>query len=221
MLSDGGLSYHTSRPRVTQIGDEGLTGRRCRNRSGSHRADLKWGPFCSWYRVPAVRSDIGGCAMKRWDASLRTARISVSSAASTVIVLPRVRRRGSCTGRQTVAVVLREPGVSWINLHSQRCQNSGATLPEAAKGLSRVQHARGQTRRVKHHRTPGIHDTSMKSRSHRGTHRSTAKGKECDQPSARAVQLRRAASTRCQLVPTHRSIMARGSEIDLPRLVSS
>ena len=51
-----------------------------------------------------------------------------------------LRRRQARMGRQTVAVVLPEPGVSWINLQSQRCQGSGATLPEPANGLSRIQH---------------------------------------------------------------------------------
>jgi hypothetical protein len=37
----------------------------------------------------------------------------------------------------------------------------------------------------------------------------------------RAAQLRRAASTRCQLAATHRSSTARGSSSDLPRSVSS
>jgi hypothetical protein len=60
-----------------------------------------------------------------------------------------LRRRQARMRRQTVVVVLPEQGVSWINLQSQRCQGSGATLPEPANGLSRIQHGHRTTRRAK------------------------------------------------------------------------
>ena len=182
-------------------------------------------PACSavcrrvpWWPSVRVVGWPGSAGMRHWEGNRQNQRLirCVNGHGA-----PRVRRRGSRTGRRTLAVVLAEPRVSWINLQSQRCQGSGATLPEAAKGLSRVQHAyranascqKTPYTRYKRH----FNESPLTSR----CRPINAKGKECDQPSARAVQLRRAASTKCQLVPTHRSITARGSERDLPRLVSS
>jgi len=51
-------------------------------------------------------------------------------------------------GDSPPAVVLAEPRVSWINLPKPALPRSGATLPESANGLSRIQHGYRTTRRA-------------------------------------------------------------------------